>query len=1583
MSWPLETAKKCPERTSCMRTMLIGWLVVLVAWAVSAGSGPRLALPAAAQEAKSSAEVSGPVTNQDLDQTWPAAAFNAHAGEYLAVYEHDYSSSNSDIDIHARRIGRDGSPASSTFAVVQSGFQELHPDVAVNSTNGEYLVAWEHVAGVSNHDVKAALVSSAGVPGSPFPVAVVSTTSEAYPAVAYNATRNEYLVVWQQATVDNYVIRGRRISATGALLGSVITVGNASSSISSGSLPYQPDVAWDSVNDRYLVVWATYTGSEYDISGQRVSGDGALLGDSLVIENWQHDQIKPKAAFNQHWAEFMVAWEDHHWANGAARDIYARRIDDSGALNGDRLGVAGGLDGNERLNPAIAYKASVREYMVVYEHVYYLSGHDVMRRRLGADGEMLEDEKFVINTGSDEQLPTIAADDGGLYLVAWEDDRNASTTETDIYAALPATDYFSGHVYDGTSWDSVTPLAGVTVQLYCSDTPSHLGTLLQTTTTDAQGGYSLMTVRNCELWNIVETDPDGYQSVTARSTDGEFVEANQLRYEVPLTGKDLTGNDFMDTPETGTDDLPPSAWANFAPAGWVNDQTVTASVNIQDTGSGLNVGSAEFAYSTDGGATWGDWRPATCSGSNGTTAVETIAAANVPFGQDSAANGQNRIKFRISDMQDNQGVSGVYGVAIDSTAPPKPGGLKSTSHQTAVWSNDNTVDASWNAVADGGSGLKGYTVEWSKATNTTPDVFLDTSTTSATSAALENSDLWYVHVAAMDEAGNRSGVAHLGPFFIDALAPVTSVGSLNPYQGTLTFKVDWSEATTYGSPLTGYDIKVVETWDGGSHTSTWKNNTKQTSADYSGILGHTYAFYSRGRDAAGNQEAYPPTPDATTTVGKDMVVTVVDESNTRVPDAEAFFNGAYVGDTDHNGEWVAKNVLIGDELAARLLVYSHLATKPDHSFPNLSDSVSWDWNAYITTVGFDAAGNPQVFQVTSMDQAPTLKLRKSQSLIGFHFIVSVEWDADAAYLADLEQGLHRASAYFYDVTDGQMLFDTTVVLDNDRFRNSNDMRVLASNNIRPHAAVNGITKGTTKHIYIGRAWGYSWGTRSFETIVHEFGHYGLNLYDEYLDADGDENTGAFCATNALPDPNLIPYDRKASFMWHEHSTSEMCSTVDPNHTHNTDTEQHAKHGECCWATVQKKYDDNNQNDRWLILTPMDRGAIMPGPDTIPVADWSRVTIDDEDTKACAPFTVTINMQPWFLTSTPAGADVYLLPKNTGSAPITQGRPNQAGQIAILGAHDGDTLSVTFFGLPADPANWPAMTSTMTIQETIKCTAAAAEPAAVKPLEPVPDAFTLHVSVNSPTEDRIQVQVEPTTELSAAPAVTLWQEGAGTSTDVALVAEASGARYVGQAALDPDHAPAGLLHITARDKQGNEVWTIHDFALTPVKAGDQTSQIYSDDGVARLSLRAGSLSADAVIVLQAAQGGSPGDLVLVGGPYAIGSDDVPLAGDATVLMTYATEQAAGAQPSSLRLYRWDAQNEAWVAQASNHDDLLHLVSARVKNLGVFAILGQPANQQRLMLPVITNQSGSSAASHRDRVAGEEASPVDVIYLPLFQ
>ncbi|MBC7250986.1 MAG: SpoIID/LytB domain-containing protein [Anaerolineae bacterium] len=115
---------------------------------------------------------------------------------------------------------------------------------------------------------------------------------------------------------------------------------------------------------------------------------------------------------------------------------------------------------------------------------------------------------------------------------------------------------------------------------------------------------------------------------------------------------DGAGNVSADLTRTVTlsDTNPPTGWRDFTPEGWRGgESTVTCTVRVFDEISGLNVDSALYRYSTDGGLSWSEWLTATCSGNNGTTEIQTITASAVPFGQPRETD--NRIEFQIADMK--------------------------------------------------------------------------------------------------------------------------------------------------------------------------------------------------------------------------------------------------------------------------------------------------------------------------------------------------------------------------------------------------------------------------------------------------------------------------------------------------------------------------------------------------------------------------------------------------------------------------------------------------------------------------------------------------------------------------------------------------------------------------------------------------------------------------------------------------------------------------------------------------------------------------------------------------------------------
>jgi RHS repeat-associated protein len=98
---------------------------------------------------------------------------------------------------------------------------------------------------------------------------------------------------------------------------------------------------------------------------------------------------------------------------------------------------------------------------------------------------------------------------------------------------------------------------------------------------------------------------------------------------------------------------------------------------------------------------------------------------------------------------------------------------------------------------------------------------------------------------------------------IDAVPPTSRVSPL-PADSPPTFLVTWAGADDAGgSGLAFFDVYVSD--DGGPFTL-WLAQTTRTQAAFTGMIGHTYGFYSVATDNAGNREATPTMAQATTVV---------------------------------------------------------------------------------------------------------------------------------------------------------------------------------------------------------------------------------------------------------------------------------------------------------------------------------------------------------------------------------------------------------------------------------------------------------------------------------------------------------------------------------------------------------------------------------------------------------------------------------------------------------------------------------------------------------------------------------------------
>jgi hypothetical protein len=1474
----------------------------------------------------------------EYDQIEPAAAYNTSAGEYLVVWEDHHWGYGANWDIYGRRVAADGTPLGDKLGISWDTWgpadnQRLAPDVAYNSTNNEYLVVLEYAYSASDHDILARRVAANGTPiGSDVAIAGTSP-SQTRPAVAYVPATNSYLVVYEELVGSDEMayksVRGVLVSAAG--------VPGAPFAISTGTLgAAAPDVAYGEAAGQYLVVWQDRrvfpTG--YEILGQRVTAGGALTGSPVLVGSWDYDQVLPTVAYNPDAIEYLVVWEDHHWGVAAGWDICGQRVAADGSLRGGFLTVAN-YPTKHMTRPDVAYNAATRNYLVVWDYVYSETDHDVYARRVAYDGMQPDAEVAISYSGYQERAPAVAAGSGNTALLVWEDGRNTSLG-LDIYGepytiTLPA---LCGGVYEGSIGDISTPLPDVTVGLYCSNDAGSMGAYIGGSTTSRSGAYCLPVPGLCEYYNLQETDPADYTSVGATSVSGTVKNSNWIQYAHPLAGKTWSGNAFWDAPVGPVDSLPPGNWTAYSPAGWVNVRDVPVSVHVEDTQSGLNPASAEFAYWMVSRGDWSDWEPASCTGAPGATGPQTLSAL-APFETDGGAAGPNRVRFRIADMAGNLGNGPEYIVKIDTVAPSNPTELSSPTHAVNTWTQATSAMTAWSGASDDRSGISGYAYTWDHAPATVPDGW-DTSDTSVTGYPLSDAGDWYFHVRAYDAAGNAAaGAVHLGPIKVDTGAPTAWLTA--PASGasnTLTLTVSWAG----GDVLSGVASYDVQTSPDGATWSTWKDDITATSAEYTGTRGATIRFRVQARDRAGNLSPWSST--AQVTFGVPVTVRVRNELGNLLNGAQVYHQGSLAGVTNASGTYAIPYALLDDQLVARHMVAERTAAKPGHG---------WMYRVYQTSVPIANDGTPQIHAISNTGTAyQDLTVRRNQAAIGFRINVWVEWDASPAFLAGLSEGLRGASAYLYDVTDGQLFWEQIEVWDDGQNGPAGDLNVYTVTWLRPNAFVGSIDSATFGRMYLPRSWGAApWSTRAaWGVMIHEFGHYGLYLGDEYASRDGTRK--AFCTYNRGVGMDDEP--TRASIMDNTDNASEMCSDADPLHAHNTDTDQDLQNpDETTWETVMRKYSDIVVPARWILQSPDTRMVpVVAGPTALPVSAWVSVAVHDYDTGVCAPFTRTVAVTA---TGQPAVRAEVTLDRPV-RPDMFEGFTDDTGAISILGAHPGDVLRAKLGNLSGAWTVSCTPGGAAALETTESVGIGAVEAAAAIGLTVDPYDVALEVVPLGPAS--VQVRVQASVALSAAPAVTVWQTGASDPIAVTMAYGGTPGLYTGVAGLVANLDPQGLAQVSATSGSAT-VWSQRAFSIQPVDAEHNGTHVTSADGMFDLLLPAGALAADALVAVQAAMPGPGGaGLVPAGQAYlALASTgQIQLNLSAVANVRYPDPLPAGMAPGELRLYSWSDLESRWLPLGPARLDEEHrIVSTDVDALGTYALMAGSEPGWHTYLPLV--------------------------------
>jgi hypothetical protein len=230
-----------------------------------------------------------------------------------------------------------------------------------------------------------------------FQINGLSNSDAGIPAVAYNSTDNEYLVVWHATAFRNQdlcplfplvsveEIWGQLLDgATGDPVGGPVRV---STSCDPDLAVRRPDVVYNTTDNEYLVVWQgeleiiDESVGETEIFGQLLSASLAQVGsDDFRISDMggtgDRDFVAISAAVihNSTENEYLVVWTGDDHEGGLVdneSEIFGQRLDrDGGELgaNDFRISDMGGTGDSDfnALTPAVIHNSTENEYLVVW-----------------------------------------------------------------------------------------------------------------------------------------------------------------------------------------------------------------------------------------------------------------------------------------------------------------------------------------------------------------------------------------------------------------------------------------------------------------------------------------------------------------------------------------------------------------------------------------------------------------------------------------------------------------------------------------------------------------------------------------------------------------------------------------------------------------------------------------------------------------------------------------------------------------------------------------------------------------------------------------------------------------------------------------------------------------------------------------------------------------------------------------------------------------------------------------------------------------------------------------------------------------
>jgi hypothetical protein len=353
-------------------------------------------------------------------QIYPTIVGDGSGGAIIS-WEDDRSGN---VTIYAQRINSSGVVQWTTngVAACTATGGEVHPTI-ISDGSGGAIITWFDRRNGTDYDIYAQRINSSGVVQWTTNGAAVCTASgdQQYPTIVGDGTGGA-IITWHDFRNGNDDdIYAQRMNPYGEI--EWTTNGIAICTAAGGQ--FYPTIASDGSGGA-IITWHDHrNGTDYDIYAQRINPSGVIqwTANGVALCTVSGDQLYPTIAANGSGGA-IITWYDLRTGNDY--DIYAQKVNSSGTVQWTTNGVAICTASGNQENPIIVNDGSGGAIITWDDHRNGID-YDIYAQRINSSGaiQWTANGAAICTAWSDQLYPTIVSDGSGGAIITWSDGNNA------------------------------------------------------------------------------------------------------------------------------------------------------------------------------------------------------------------------------------------------------------------------------------------------------------------------------------------------------------------------------------------------------------------------------------------------------------------------------------------------------------------------------------------------------------------------------------------------------------------------------------------------------------------------------------------------------------------------------------------------------------------------------------------------------------------------------------------------------------------------------------------------------------------------------------------------------------------------------------------------------------------------------------------------------------------------------------------------------------------------------------------------------------------------------------------------------